>query len=267
MMRHAKSSLTTLAALLMGALLVGSVSSEALAQESGGKPRKPGKTQPAKTRPAKAQPAKAQPAKAQPAKAQPAKAQPAAPKELAVAPPSEEAPVAQEPFKGILGALVGVLTPERREALGAPASAGIHVSKILPGSIAEVAGVSPGDVIIDVGGQPVTSTDDVAASLAQKHIGDLLTVQVIRDGKPKTLAVTLAPQVNAVEGSAQQPPAKANLDGELHFGSGEPGAPDGANKSEGRKERRIKRLHRRIQWLKNRIRRHHAAPRHRVLYR
>jgi membrane-associated protease RseP (regulator of RpoE activity) len=180
----------------------------------------------------------------------------------------------RDPFQGVLGAMVGLLTPERREALGAPPTAGIHVARILPGSIAEVAGVEPGDVIIDVGGEPVTSADDVAASLAQKRIGDLLTVQVIRAGGPKTLAVTLTPprqvdgkaqvDAKAVEGSSGGgAPAKASLDGELHFGTSAP-ATDAA---QDRREKRLKRMQRRVQWLKHRIKRHKRQPHRRWLYR
>ncbi len=221
--------------LALAALGLVGFTSTASAQEGTPRAKKPpAKTAPAKTAPAKTAPAKAAPAKAAPAKAAPApsatpgsKLAPGAPLSgwdaaatAAPAPSVNPATiVALVPYRGLLGVKVGDMTPEKRVSAGAPPGAGLLVSEVLPNTVASVAGVKKNDVVIDVGGAPIRGVRDVRDALGQMHLGDLLTVQVIRDGKPKTLFATLAPPAKNVAGtpSTTSPPAVATLDGNLRF--------------------------------------------------
>lgn len=239
-------------------------SSTVWAQEGPRAPKKPpAKTAPAKTAPAaKAAPAKAATAKAAPAKT--AEANPSLPRVSiepvlppALLPPTLPVPAAPAaapvPFEGLLGVMVGMMTPASRAKAGAPPTAGLVVNKVIPGSVASVAGVEKDDVVIDVGGASTRSVDDVRRALGQMNVGDLLTVQVIRDQKPKTLFATLMPKVpsdasasKSVAG-ATAVPAKATLDGNLHFvgEAAESIVPE-------RVHERMKRIKRRVRLLQER---------------
>ena len=68
---------------------------------------------------------------------------------------------------------------------------GVYVVDITKGGGAEAAGVQRGDRIIAVDDTAVSSTSTVKSYLADKEVGDTVSLQVERDGKVLTLNVTL----------------------------------------------------------------------------
>lgn len=241
--------------LALFALAVLSMSSNVLAQE--GKPPKKPKPKVSATakKPAKRATAK-KPAKRttvkKPAK-QRAQRTPKAPSKASTTPGVSSAPevvVAPKPFQGMLGVMVGKLTPDKRVSLGAPPTAGLSVSKVVPGTIASVAGVQPKDVIIDVAGATIREVTDVRTALSQMNVGDLVTLQVIRRGKPRTLFATLSDETikpSRFGGFAEYPEtgtAKSSLDGKIHFVS--------SNFVQRRVDRRMRKIKKRIRKLKRR---------------
>ena len=68
---------------------------------------------------------------------------------------------------------------------------GVYVMQLTSGGGAEAAGVQAGDRIIAIDDTAVSSTNDIKSYLANKNVGDSVNLQVERDGKVLTLAVTL----------------------------------------------------------------------------
>ena len=68
---------------------------------------------------------------------------------------------------------------------------GVYVADVTKGGGAEAAGVQRGDRIIAIDDTAVSSTSTVKSYLADKQVGDTVTLQVERDGKVLTLNVTL----------------------------------------------------------------------------
>ena len=68
---------------------------------------------------------------------------------------------------------------------------GVYVADVTKGGGAEAAGVQRGDRIIAIDDTAVSSTATVKSYLADKQVGDTVTLQVERDGKVLTLNVTL----------------------------------------------------------------------------
>ena len=102
-------------------------------------------------------------------------------------PDAKTAPAkAEDPAQsGQLGLALAPLTPEAREQLDLPeATNGALVRSVRPGSPAEQAGLRPGDVILGVGGQAVSSpaaaSKAIAAELAGKN--HAVALRVLRDG-------------------------------------------------------------------------------------
>ena len=80
------------------------------------------------------------------------------------------------------GVRVVDLTPERAEALGEADGSGVVVASVVLDSAAERAGLSEGDVIVDVNGVAVASSEAFVDAVDAIDIGDLVMLQVRRDG-------------------------------------------------------------------------------------
>jgi S1-C subfamily serine protease len=99
----------------------------------------------------------------------------------------------ETPWLGIAG---GLITEEAAVALGLPANQnGILISDVIAGSPAANAGLRGGsnpDVIIGVDGRQITAFDDLLGYLVQQTVvGQAVELQILRDGQPQTVNVTL----------------------------------------------------------------------------
>jgi serine protease Do len=72
------------------------------------------------------------------------------------------------------------LTPQLAEYLGLPATRGAIIEQIAPRSPAARAGLQPGDLIVQLGGRPCRSAEEVNASLGNVKIGQRLPILVQR---------------------------------------------------------------------------------------
>lgn len=72
-----------------------------------------------------------------------------------------------------------------------PAGGGTLVDSVWPGSPADKAGVKSGDIITSFDGEPVPTRAALSLLLAQHRPGDAVKVQLLADGAPRTLTVTL----------------------------------------------------------------------------
>ena len=65
---------------------------------------------------------------------------------------------------------------------------------MLPGSGAEGAGLRPGDVIVAVDGEGVTSNERLGELIAEHEAGDQIEVTIERDGEEQTVTAELGRQ-------------------------------------------------------------------------
>jgi len=107
-------------------------------------------------------------------------------------PPQTFESFAVSPGKGRLGVTVMSLTPELRKHFGAAEDRGVLVAHVEPGTPAAEAGITVGDVIVEVRGKAVDSASDVRSALADASKGQSATIQLVHDGKPRSLQATLA---------------------------------------------------------------------------
>jgi serine protease Do len=91
--------------------------------------------------------------------------------------------------RGYLGIQLTQLSGAFQDALGA--KAGVVVSSVERGAPADKAGLQRLDVITGVDGQAVTSPDDLVSAVASRRSGETVKLDILRDGKSKTLAVKL----------------------------------------------------------------------------
>jgi len=75
-----------------------------------------------------------------------------------------------------------------------PVDGGCRVTRVLPGTPAEAAGLREGDLITTVDGWSVTSSRDVTAALRRRRVGDMIAVEYVRDGQTMWVQVILRPR-------------------------------------------------------------------------
>ena len=94
--------------------------------------------------------------------------------------------------RGYLGVSTDTVTPDVAEQLGLPRDTkGVVISEITADSPAEKAGLKLTDVILAVNEHTVFSLEDLRFTIAQMIPGSVIKLKIVRDGKPKTIDVTL----------------------------------------------------------------------------
>ena len=90
-----------------------------------------------------------------------------------------------------LGVGIQELDPEKARHFNLPAKVGVLVSQIYKGSPAEKAGIGRGDVIKSVDGAALMGVRDLQQKILLKNIGDVVQIDIIRDGKDQRVLVKL----------------------------------------------------------------------------
>jgi Do/DeqQ family serine protease len=94
--------------------------------------------------------------------------------------------------RGYLGVSTDTVTPDIAEQLGLPATTkGVVVTDIAPDSAAEKSGLKRSDVVTGVNGHAVSTLDELRLLIAQMAPGSVAKLRVMRDGKEKSIEVTL----------------------------------------------------------------------------
>ncbi|ROQ30794.1 peptidase Do [Gallaecimonas pentaromativorans] len=101
--------------------------------------------------------------------------------------------------RGYLGIMGGELTSELAQAMGYHSGQGAFVSQVLEKSAADKAGIKAGDIVTSLNGKPVKSFGELRAKVGTLGQGTKITLGIIRDGKEKTVTVTLQGQSEAKE--------------------------------------------------------------------
>ena len=94
--------------------------------------------------------------------------------------------------RGFLGAgIQGIRNEDEAQAFHVPDTAGAIVEDVTPGGPAEKAGLKNGDVIRKLDGQQIADAGQLIAAITNINPGTQVTVDILRDGKPMTVKVTL----------------------------------------------------------------------------
>ncbi|MGA6925278.1 MAG: Do family serine endopeptidase [Desulfosarcina sp.] len=97
-----------------------------------------------------------------------------------------------EVTRGWLGVGIQDLTPELADYYGLKAEKGVLVTQVFENDPADKAGIKVNDIILSVDGQSVSTGRELSARIANTPVGNQTRIDLIRDGKEKTLSVTLA---------------------------------------------------------------------------
>ena len=94
--------------------------------------------------------------------------------------------------RGRLGVVGQNLNLALARTLGLKDTRGVLVAQVVPGSPAETAGLSPGDVIVEVAGRPVNGLHDLHNRLGMLRVGEKTRTEIIRNGKRTHLTIAVS---------------------------------------------------------------------------
>jgi serine protease Do/serine protease DegQ len=94
--------------------------------------------------------------------------------------------------RGQLGILIQDLTPELAAAFGLRDTGGAVVAQVVPGSAAAKAGLVAGDIVVAVNGRPVRNGGALRNAIGLLRIGEQVTLDIIRNGRPRTVQANIA---------------------------------------------------------------------------
>ena len=96
-----------------------------------------------------------------------------------------------------IGVSYSLISPEIAELRDFPE--GAYVSRVIPDSPADKAGIVRGDVITSLDGEAVTETSSLGALIRKRTVGETLPLVIERDGKKIQVNVTLEEAPVAVQ--------------------------------------------------------------------
>ncbi len=99
--------------------------------------------------------------------------------------------------RGLLGVLPQNITPELAQAFNLPDENGALIGNVTPDMPAAKAGIKSGDVITGFNGKKVADAHDLILMVSDCAPGSKATVDLIQNGHPKSISVTLGENLQA----------------------------------------------------------------------
>lgn len=96
------------------------------------------------------------------------------------------------PIRGWLGVRIQTVTEDLAASFNLPADIGALVSEVVEDSPADKGGIKNGDVILSFNGTNIEEMPDLPRLVAETPVGKRVPVEIMRQGKKRTLRITIA---------------------------------------------------------------------------
>jgi serine protease Do len=93
--------------------------------------------------------------------------------------------------RGYLGVQIQPISDDIADSLGLEKNRGELIASVEPGKAADRAGIRQGDVVISVGGSPVTPDETLSYLVSNAEIGSRIPIELIRGGRRQVVTVTV----------------------------------------------------------------------------
>ncbi|GAB2586571.1 DegQ family serine endoprotease [Dyella jejuensis] len=113
--------------------------------------------------------------------------------------------------RGSLGVQTQDITPDIATLLGLKDSNGAVVTRVLPGSAADRAGLQVGDVLTAINGAPLQNADQLNNAQGLLPANSTVTLSVLRHGNTRQITAQLAPQKLAILDGGKLDPRLAGV--------------------------------------------------------
>jgi serine protease Do len=97
-----------------------------------------------------------------------------------------------EVTRGWLGVAIQDLSAEMAEYYNLEDKKGVFVADVFEGDPADKAGIQPKDIILAVNGKKITTSRQLTGIIAKIPVNDSAKIKILREGKEKTVKVTIA---------------------------------------------------------------------------
>jgi serine protease Do len=114
-----------------------------------------------------------------------------------------------ETRRGWFGVKIQSVTDEIAESMAMGKPRGALIADVTKTGPAQIAGIEPGDVVIEFNGHPVNTMRDFPRMVAETDIGEKITVKVLRKGKELVLSAEVGRLEDGEKVVAQQDKAMA----------------------------------------------------------
>ena len=132
--------------------------------------------------------------------------------------------------RGYIGVIISTVDQTMGNALGMKDAKGVLIDDLTKGGSAEAAGLKRGDVILKIDGKEVNAPNELQSNVAQRHVGDDVSLLVFRDGKQMEVKVKLKARQDA-NLAANAAPAESDEENEAAAASTKPTAIDAVGMS------------------------------------
>jgi Do/DeqQ family serine protease len=112
--------------------------------------------------------------------------------------------------RGYMGVTLGQLTPDVASQLGLKNNAGALVNDVTPGSPGAKGGLKQWDVITAIDGHPVADYNELTLAVTEHRPGSTVALDIIRDGKPMQVKVTLGERPSGLDWAKNGGPSNGN---------------------------------------------------------
>jgi serine protease Do len=93
--------------------------------------------------------------------------------------------------RGYIGVVIQNVTPALAQQFGLSQGGGALVSDVTPGGPAAKAGLTRGDIILAVDGEPVEATNNLQVRISESAPGTTVRLKVLHDGKTRDVSIQL----------------------------------------------------------------------------
>lgn len=113
--------------------------------------------------------------------------------------------------RGEIGVRGQTVTPTLAAGLGLKRDQGVVLADVAPGSPADRAGLSIGDIVLSLDGKPMENGRHLLVNVYRHAPGDLISLEIVRDGQPQTLSVSVAERRDPLDGLSASVDPRQNL--------------------------------------------------------
>jgi serine protease Do len=107
--------------------------------------------------------------------------------------------------RGFLGVQPQAITADMVDNLGLKSTKGALIADVVKDSPAEHAGIKPGDVVVALNGKPVNDNSQLTRDVGVIPPGNNVKLEVVREGRPRSVDVKLAERPDEREPSGRTP--------------------------------------------------------------
>ena len=113
--------------------------------------------------------------------------------------------------RGEIGVRAQTVTPVLAAGLGLSRDWGAVLADVVPGSPADRAGLSIGDLVLSVDGKAIENGRQLQVTLYRHTVGDQVSLEVLRDKQPRALLVSVAERSDALSTITALADPRANV--------------------------------------------------------